>query len=277
VLLAPLFGALAIKRDGDGRSRFWLRSPWVAAALATTIAVAVCVPWTLRNCARMERCVFVSANGGWNLFIGTAEQGHGAWVALDAIGVPPECKTVFGEADKDVCFGNAGLRRIAASPFTWLSLVPAKLATTFDFSGAPGHYLNASNPSAFTYRAKIGLGSVELLWDRLLLALALWAMTRAQGPRARARRIVAIGSVVFLLLPWAWVAHLGLIVGVLLLGPALAGEPALAIAASVVGTTGLTHALFFGAGRYALVCAPAIAAAAGRAFAPRGAGQGEAV
>jgi hypothetical protein len=113
----------------------------------------VCAPWTLRNCQRMGRCVLVSANGGWNLLIGTAEQAKGAWIALTDMGVPAECREVFEEARKDACFGDAALRRIADRPGIWLGLVPSKWGATFDYPAAPAHYLRMSNPTLFSRRA----------------------------------------------------------------------------------------------------------------------------
>src|SRR5262249_28630579 len=77
VLLMPLFGWVA------AGSRAPLRRRLGSALMATALTVAACLPWTARNCARMDRCVFVSANGGWNLLIGTFPEGQGAWVGLD--------------------------------------------------------------------------------------------------------------------------------------------------------------------------------------------------
>jgi hypothetical protein len=88
------------------------------------IAIACCLPWTLRNCKKMDGCVFVSANGGWNLLIGTLPEGKGSFAPIAGETVPAECREVFGEAGKDRCFGRAGARRIRAAPGRWLSLVP---------------------------------------------------------------------------------------------------------------------------------------------------------
>jgi 4-amino-4-deoxy-L-arabinose transferase-like glycosyltransferase len=70
VLLAPVVGL------------FLLKKPWLGAVLVTALSLLVVLPWTVRNCARMERCVFVSANGGWNLFIGAAEKSNGSFVQI---------------------------------------------------------------------------------------------------------------------------------------------------------------------------------------------------
>ncbi len=117
----------------------------------------------------MDRCVLVSANDGWNLFIGAAPGATGSFVPLEQLGVPAECREVYGEADKDRCFGNAGLRHLLAEPGRYLSLVPAKLLHTFDWSGAPGYYLHTSNSAAFGAEAKLSLGVVEALVERLVV------------------------------------------------------------------------------------------------------------
>ncbi len=252
LLLAPLFGAIASSSSG------WPR--WRAAAWVAVLAVGVCLPWTLRNCERLDRCAFVSANGGWNLFIGSADKATGAWVSIDELGVPAECREVFGEADKDHCFGKAGLRNVLGRPWHFLSLVPAKLRNTFDWSGAPGHYLSASNSSAFGPAAALTLGVIEVVTLRLTLLAALVALARASGPRLRWRRALlalvlpALFGGPWLLHGYAWLAYLALPVLVLLLGRAAWQWPNALLAAGVVAATAATHALFFGAGRYGLVC-----------------------
>ncbi|MFX8696456.1 hypothetical protein ABTM58_20720, partial [Acinetobacter baumannii] len=73
-----------------------------AAAIALGVALAVCAPWTARNCARMHRCALVSVNGGWNLLIGADLATEGGWSPIQ---VPDACKEVYDEAGKDACFG----------------------------------------------------------------------------------------------------------------------------------------------------------------------------
>ncbi len=267
LLAVPLIGLLATSpRDGHARRL-------ARAAVVTALAVATCLPWTMRNCARLERCVFVSANGGWNLFIGTAKSGRGGWVPIETIGVPDECRTVFGEADKDRCFGAAGLRRISEAPGSWLALVPAKLMMTFEYSGAAAYYLHVSNGAAFGEGAKNALGVAETAYQRIVLLLALLAAARLAGPNARVRRIIALGCVVCVFLPLAWLAHLGVVTLVALLGAASLRHPSAVTAAAVVLTTALTHAVFFGAGRYGLVTFIPLAALAGLVFGSVAGGQ----
>lgn len=281
LLLIPVFGAFAAASAGWARLR--------SALLVTALSLAVCLPWTLRNCVRLQSCTFVSANGGWNLFIGSADKATGTWVSIDELGIPPECRTVFGEAEKDRCFGQAGLRNVLSRPGHFLALVPSKLAATFDWSGAPGHYLNASNSAAFDAKSALALGVSELFVQRGLVFAGLLALGLAAGPRRRLRLVLAVVAMVCLLGPalaarwWllrsAWVAHLLLVAQALAFGKGLWLRPNFAFAAAGVAATALTHALFFGAGRYGLVCVlllvPLLAEALGLWLAPSAAARRE--
>lgn len=264
ILLAPVFGIVA---TGSG-ARFW-RARALRAAVVTAIAFGVCLPWSLRNCTRMGRCVFVSANAGWNLLIGAEPGATGSWVALDRLGVPPQCRDVFGEADKDACFLRAALDEIGEHPIHYLGLVPAKLAVTFDYSGVPGWYLHASNPQAFGEHAKVALGIVETAWERLSVLLCLIALGLSGGPRKRARRLVAALAALALFSEAGWLGYLGLPLAAGLSGRRVFDHPPALLAAGTVALTALTHAAFFGAGRYSLVCFALISALAGSVFSAR--------
>jgi 4-amino-4-deoxy-L-arabinose transferase-like glycosyltransferase len=256
LMLAPLYGALS-PAGPCALSRVR------RALLVTAIAIAACLPWTARNCARVNSCVLVSANAGWNLFIGAADKATGAWVALDQLGVPEACRTVWGEAEKDACFGRAGRQAILEHPGQYLALVPRKLGITFDYAGAAGWYLHASNASAFDDRDKVVLGVVETVFERLLLLVGLAAAAMVGGPRRVARKWTAVFSIVFLFTKSGWVSYVGLVTSGALLGRRIVERPALFIASATVFATALTHAVFFGAGRYSLVCFPALSALSG--------------
>jgi hypothetical protein len=259
VLLCPVIGLLAARGLGSKRAVFGM-------AIVLGVSLLVCAPWTVRNCARLERCALVSVNGGWNLYIGSSPVGEGGWAPLERIGVPAECRTVFGEADKDACFGRAGLRAIASGPAAWMLLAPKKLAATFDYGTAAAHYLSASNPAVVGEHTKTAIGALELLGQRVLLLLGLFAVARAEGPRRRARLVVAAFAGAAALLPFAWVGWVGLVTAALLLGRALFASPPTLLCAAVVAMTAGVHAVFFGASRYTLVCLPSLAALAGTAF-----------
>lgn len=253
LLLAPLYGLC---------SRGTTRQRWATSLGTIAMAVALCLPWTVRNCSRMKSCVFVSANGGWNLFIGSAEGATGAWVPLERLGVPEACRTIWGEAEKDACFGAAAVRQITRAPARFLSLVPKKLSSTFDYAGAAGWYLHSSNPKEFDEAAKTALGVAETIWQRLIVLAGLWSVA-VPGPRRALRMTVVFVSTGALLTRAGWISYIGLAIAALLLGRRLADRPTAAIAAVTVLGTAVTHAVFFGAGRYSLVCFPALAALAG--------------
>lgn len=259
VLLAPFFGFFALDS-----SAFRGRERALRALLVTAVSLGVCLPWTLRNCARMDRCVFVSANGGWNLLIGSAPEANGAWMPIEGAQVPVECRSVFGEADKDRCFGQAGMRNIRERPLGFLALVPRKLAVTFDYFGAPGHYLHTSNWAAFGEPSKLWLGGIETVWERLVLLLALVQTGVGWKGRSRPKLSWAVlaASALFAVLRAGWVGYLGFVASAALSGKELLKRPITALAAGSVLATALTHALFFGAGRYGFVCAAVLCLAA---------------
>lgn len=254
LLAAPFVGAAVAWREAT------LRRALRGAAVVTALSVAVCLPWSARNCARLDTCAFVSANGGWNLYIGASPLGEGGWAPLERIGVPAACRTVFGEGGKDRCFGRAGLAIIAADPRAWLALVPKKLGATFDYGTAAAHYLAASNPGLITPAVKVTIGALELFGQRVLLLFALLALGTSEGPRARARAVLAPVGALASLLPFAWVGWLVLVVQGSCWGARALARPNLLIGVGLIAVTALTHAVFFGAGRYALVCLPALGA-----------------
>ncbi|HKQ70635.1 MAG TPA: glycosyltransferase family 39 protein [Polyangiaceae bacterium] len=255
ILLAPLFGALACSSP---RARVAAR--FRGALTALVAALLICAPWTLRNCVRMHRCALVSFNGGWNLLIGSSERATGSFAPID---VPEACRTVWDEAEKDICFGREARRVIAAHPGRFLALVPARLAATFDYSGAPGYYLHASNPDAFGDRAKLLLGAVETVYERFAYLGALAAAALWRGPRQRVRFAVAVFSALLLLQVHAYLAVLGLCAVLGLLGRSLfEGPPLLPATLAALGATAVAHAVFFGAGRYSMVVFPLVTALA---------------
>ncbi|HEX3849694.1 MAG TPA: hypothetical protein VHW01_01940 [Polyangiaceae bacterium] len=250
LVMAPVFGFFALN---SGQTRYRERA--LRAFLVSWLALAVCLPWTIRNCARMDRCVFVSANGGWNLLIGSAPEADGAWIPIEGASVPVECRHVFGEAEKDRCFGHVGLALIRRNPVGFLSLVPRKLSISFDYFGAPGHYLHTSNATELDDKRKLELGVVETVWERLVLLLAIAQAAWLGRARRRLRLVVGGASAVCALLRAGWLGYFGFVVTVALSGKELLKRPLAAVSASLVLTTALTHALFFGAGRYGFVCA----------------------
>lgn len=268
VLLAPVLGWIA------GRGALGLRRLGAVLALVG-VSMGVCAPWTVRNCVRMDRCVFVSANGGWNLLIGTFPEGQGAWIPIDGERVPEECREVFGEAQKDACFGGAARRRIAERPVEWLGLFPAKWRSTFDFTAAASAYLSEAGVPWDSASQK-RLVAVEIAARRSLLALALWGLWRAGRPAAETawggrglrggRLVVLVGGLVCLFGTTAWASQVALLL-LAVSTPRLGQRPLHLATTGALAATLLVHGVFFGAARYSLVLEPFLACAAGLAFA----------
>ncbi len=178
---------------------------------------------------------------------------------------------MWDEAEKDACFEGEARRIIARDPARWVRLVPARLAATFDYAGAPGFYLHASNPDAFGPGAKFRLGVVETVYERIAYLGALVAVAVAPGSRRRIRIGVSAVAAMFLLGVHAYVAVLGLLLALGLLGKRLLEGPVLVSAAFFsIASTAAVHAVFFGSGRYSMVVFPLVT---GLAFAWRGNGQ----
>lgn len=246
VLILPVFAWFAVSKTQKPLASL------LRAALFAVGALLVVAPWTLRNCERMERCVFVSANGGWNLLIGTFPEGNGAWLPLEGQRIPEECREVYQEASKDQCFGEAGRRRILNEPVSWIRLIPQKLRATFDYASPAADHLaeaGALRPSAVTW-----LRWSEYVWQRAIAALALLGaalLARDTSQRKTLVGIMAAGGAVCFFLPAAWIGWLVLLFLLVWAGGALRDAP-LAVAAASALATVVVHAAFFGAGRYAL-------------------------
>lgn len=249
LLLMPLLAWLgALGFEG------WRRRLAAAAVCAMTLLTTT--PWVVRNEVRMGEAG-LSFNGGWNLLIGSDPEARGTFAELK---VPDECREVFDEAKKDKCFGQAAARRIVANPIGWISLAPKKLGATFDYCGAAGWYLHASNAKAFPYRAKVVLGALETVFIRVCVLAALIAMAVPRGPRRRMRAVAAAVGAISLFTPAGWPAVLALLASLSFFGRSLGVLPvAVPAAASAVGVTVATHVVFFGAGRYSMVVFPLIA------------------
>jgi 4-amino-4-deoxy-L-arabinose transferase-like glycosyltransferase len=252
LVLAPVLGALA--------SRSTLRAALVGGVMATVLALAVCAPWTARNCREMKQCALVSVNGGWNLAIG-AQTTTGGWQEMI---VPDACKEVFAEAAKDECFGHEARKTIAADPLGWLARAPLKLRVTFDYFGAAPWYLHVANPAHFPYGAKVALGVLETFVSRVLLLAALVAVRRLRGPRQLLREAVTGVGLLSCFLAAGAMGYLACAVAILLLGPReLVRLPRIVpVTAAVLVATAVLHAVFFGAGRYGLVVVPFVTALA---------------
>ena len=252
--MLPLLGAVAVAVPSRSSSLCALGLRLAAAVQVLLVALACCAPWTLRNCAKMDGCVFVSANGGWNLLIGTLPEGRGTFAPIAGSTVPPACREVFGEAGKDRCFGQAGAERIRSAPGAWLALAPLKLGQLFNHGAVAAGYLQGSNPGLVSDSTRSVIATIETLYSRLLLLGACVGLLRAAtGWLGRGFALLATG---FTLSPWGYVAQLGLLAALLAGRPGPGRRPLLLLAAGLLGMCVVTHIVFFGAPRYALIWSP---------------------
>jgi hypothetical protein len=116
-----------------------------ATAIAALACVGVIAPLTLRNCLVMDGCAFISTNGGWNLAIGALTE-TGRFQTLTG---RDGCPVVTGQVQQDRCWADVGVAVIARDPFAWLSLVPDKLAHTYNHESFAVGYLSEANPRLF--------------------------------------------------------------------------------------------------------------------------------
>jgi hypothetical protein len=267
VLLAPLIALSEARPFGRATLR---------AAATLGVALLVVLPWTIRNCQRMDGCALVSTNGGWNLAIGAITQ-TGRFQTLHG---KDGCPNVTGQVQQDDCWAKVGLEKIKESPLRWLSLAPKKLAQTFDHESFAVEYVHEADPAAWPDdRREAARGLLTAAHLGLLAAAALSIVARPVRRSLPAERywqgglLVLLGGLILYGVadeqhPFHWL---------MVLAPALAfaplpGRPALGsvgrMAMAAVLLTALTHVVFFGEDRYHLFLSPLLcilAAAALRA------------
>lgn len=271
LLVAPALALLVPSPGGESqgqgwKSALWDKGKWAGAALVVSLAVVA--PWTLRNCRVMDGCAFVSTNGGWNLAIGASPRATGRFETIRA---SDGCPVVTGQVQQDRCWRDEGLTWIRRDPVRWLSLIPKKLAFTFDHESFPMGYLGEADPRGWPEPKKAMGREVLSFTHRLLLllaALGLVALPTSDEHTRKGRDAQTLLLAIALTLgagallfdePSAW--PLALFVPLAAAAP-LPGRPAnggvIGYWAAAVGTVVLTHAVFFGEDRYHMVVTPAL-------------------
>jgi 4-amino-4-deoxy-L-arabinose transferase-like glycosyltransferase len=233
------------------------------AALSTSCAVLPVVPWTLRNCRVMDRCTFVSTNGGWNLAIGSFARATGRFETLRST---DGCAVVTGQVQQDACWRDLALYTIAVQPIRWLSLVPKKLSFTFDHESFPVEYLHEADPDRWPEPRRQMGRAILTGAHRVLTTIAALALF-SRRPRSRrgwiAQDIVCAGLIA--LSGYAWLSDSSpfyllavaiSLVGVLPIPSAPPKGPVWHWAIFTIGATLVTHAVFFGEDRYHIVVTP---------------------
>jgi hypothetical protein len=222
----------------------------------------------------MDGCALVSTNAGWNLAIGAFPRATGRFETLRS---SDGCRDVTGQVEQDRCWLHYGLGQIAADPWRWISLVPAKLGFTFDHESFAIEYLHEARPEAWPEEQRMLAREALTLAHRLLLAaaalgaVAFPVMRSARGAAAQGALLavaVALGALgLSCASPIFWpLALLAAIVPWCPLPGRPSSPPAMLLGVSLLATTALTHAIFFGEDRYHIVVTPVLALLAAAAL-----------
>jgi hypothetical protein len=241
------------------------------AAATLGVALVLVLPWTARNCARMDGCALVSTNGGWNLAIGAMTQ-TGRFQTLHG---KDGCPVVTGQVQQDDCWAQVGWRKIKESPGHWLALAPKKLAQTFNHESFAIEYVHEADPGAWPEpRREAARGLLTAAHLALLAAAALSIVALPLGRLKRDEQYWQLGLLVLLSAlivygiadeqhPFHWLI---LVAPVLSFVP-IPGRPDLGalgrVAMGAVLVTALTHVIFFGEDRYHLFLSPLLCVLAG--------------
>ncbi len=277
LLCAPFFALLATPPSLERLGKF---ARPAAAVLACTLALVPVLPWTARNCARMDGCALVSTNAGWNLAIGSFSRATGRFETLHA---SDGCSEVTGQVEQDRCWLAVGVREIREHPWHYIALVPAKLSYTFDHESFAVEYLREARPAAWPEARRVAWRGVTSASHRLLVCAAALGFIafvfRRKHPRPR-REIIAQGAALAIALTLAAIGAasdsphfypLVIFTAVLAWLP-IPGRPrfagALMLSTALLVTTIATHAIFFGEDRYHIVVTPVLCIFAAAALRP---------
>ena len=254
-------------------------APFWHAVARTAVVGALCLgfvlPWTARNCARMDGCALVSTNAGWNLAIGALTD-TGRFRTLRAA---DGCPVVTGQVQQDRCWWHVGVQAIKKDPKHFLAMAPKKLAETFDHESFVIEYLHEADPAGWP--ADIRQKGREWLSaaHRALVVMALFCV--AAGISIRRRKTIGFVTqtalVVALVLgcrsviesnehPYFWL----ILALCTVFWLPLPGRPersrVLVFSVIFIALTALTHIAFFGEDRYHLVVTPLLCLCAAAAL-----------
>lgn len=235
------------------------------AAAASVVALVVVLPWTIRNCQRMDGCALVSTNGGWNLAIGAITD-TGRFQTLRAT---DGCPIVTGQVQQDRCWAEVGRTKIMAAPWAWLAKAPLKLGQTFDHESFAIEYLHEADPDSWPEARRVAARELLTAFHRLVLSIAAlsvvaWPRRSAQTRQAFFAQLV-LGLLVVGISAYAWLSDSHPFYPLAVLVPLIAALPlpgrpeqvgAGGYVLSLLGVTALTHVVFFGEDRYHLVVTP---------------------
>jgi hypothetical protein len=130
VLLLPVLAAYVLFR------RDLLRGVRMRRAIVLAGAAAIVVtPWTMRNYLEFHAMIPVSANGGWNLFIGNspATTPNGSVASVDVTSLCKRVRPDMGINQVDGALGKCALDWISENPWAAVKLYVRKVVNYFNY------------------------------------------------------------------------------------------------------------------------------------------------
>ncbi len=166
LMFFPVAAALLLLAQGVGPRR--------AAALAAVsllVAIALLLPWTVRNYAVFDEPILTATNGGITFYLGNGPGATGRYRPITE-----ERFAHFTELDWHREGYRLGLERIVNHPAEWLGILPNKVY----FLWASDRYLIAPGVLHERWRGAIPLlqWTAQLYWMLLALAAAAAVLTR---------------------------------------------------------------------------------------------------
>ncbi len=286
VLVLPARARHTPSEEGEPRASALRRAilPFLrGAVVASVLALVPVLPWTARNCAVMDGCALVSTNAGWNLAIGSFPRATGRFETLRS---SDGCREVTGQVQQDRCWLEYGIANIKATPGRWLGLIPAKLSNTFDHESFAVEYLREARPQEWPEDKRVAWRMAITSLHRVLVVLsplafvALRLPRRRRDARAASTAWIAQGALVLAIAIAAYVSLSAstptfwpiVIATCVLAWLPIPGHPpirpAILLPITLLVTTALTHAIFFGDDRYHMVVTPALCLLVAAAFRP---------
>lgn len=245
--------------------------------IAAAVAFVVILPWTYRNCTKLDGCALISTNGGWNLAIGAITPTGRFHTLKPSDG----CAVVKGQVQQDDCWRAIGEKRIKADPARWLGMIPKKLEQTYNHESYQVEYLHEADPGTWTEPRRTAGREFLTFFHRLLLVAAMLSAVSAlhwvkPPPWDDAVQIgVLVATMMFATFAatrderpfWILPALLPLVAVLPIPGRPQLGAAGRYLMATLAVTT-LVHAVFFGEDRYHLVVTPFLCILAAGALRP---------
>jgi hypothetical protein len=192
----------------------------IAVALCFIIALTTVTPWLIRNARTHHAFIFISANGGDNLWIGHNPQATGNYQTPSGIPQAPDQEVANDKATKSTALGY--IRSDFGHSF---SLIPAKLRATF------------ATPTDITYWA-FQTNSTKQIVPGMDSQRQLFLTTRTFTQIFTTTLLIA--------------AFIGTLVGLI----SSSGRQLIVVALPQILLTALIVSIFFGNGRFALPTIP---------------------